>query len=75
MTALPGVAQLVECPPAKRMGTGLIPGQDTCLGCGFDPLLGVHTRGNQLKFVSHTHRYALSPFLLLALKITKFFKK
>ena len=44
--ALAGVTQWIECRPANRKGTGLIPGQGTCPGCGPGSQLG--TRGRQL---------------------------
>ena len=37
--ALTGVAQLVWHCPAKPNVAGSIPGQGTCLGCGFNPQL------------------------------------
>ena len=50
--ALTRVAQLAGCHSAKRKVTGLIPGQGTCLGCGFGPQLEWHTRGNRLTSLS-----------------------
>ena len=35
-----GVAQLVWYGPANRKVVDLIPGQSTCLGCGFSSQLG-----------------------------------
>ena len=37
--ALTSVAQLVGHHPEKQKVTGLIPGQGTCLDCGFGPCL------------------------------------
>ena len=39
-TALANVAQLVGCCPASQKVAGSIPGQGTCLVCGFHPQLG-----------------------------------
>ena len=49
--ALAGVAQLIERWPANQRVVGLIPSQDTCLGCGPGPQLGARER--QLIDVSH----------------------
>ena len=38
--ALPGVAQLVGCHPAKQKFPSSTPSQGTCLGCGFSPWSG-----------------------------------
>ena len=38
--ALAGVAQWIECQPANQRVVGLIPSQDTCLGCGPGPQWG-----------------------------------
>ena len=35
--ALAGAAQWIECQPANQRVTGLIPSQDTYLGCGAGP--------------------------------------
>ena len=59
--ALTGVAQWVGHHPTKQMVAGSIPGQDTCLGCGF----GAHMRGNQSLFPF------LSFSLHLSLKLNK----
>ena len=40
--------------PVDRRVTGLIPGQGTYPGCGFDPWSGYVREGNQLMFLSHT---------------------
>ena len=37
---LTAMAQLVGCRPAKQKVAGSVPGQGTCLGCGFSPQLG-----------------------------------
>ena len=42
--ALAGVAQWIECQPANRKVTGLIPGQGSCLGCMPGPQLWVWER-------------------------------
>ena len=34
-----GMAQLVECHPAKQKVAGLMPRQGTCLGCQRQPML------------------------------------
>ena len=39
-SALAGVAQWIECRPAKQRVDGSIPSQGTCLGCGAGPQLG-----------------------------------
>ena len=44
ISALAGVAQWIECQPAKQGVTGLIPSQGTCLGCGPGSWLGPHKR-------------------------------
>ena len=65
--ALAGVAQLVGAPCRNQRVAGVIPGQDTCLGCGpvpgpgpYDPQSGRKpslvqgcTGGNQSMFLSH----------------------
>ena len=51
--ALTDEASLVGCHPEKGKVAGLIPGQGTCLGCGFSPLLGVPTRSNRSMFLAH----------------------
>ena len=56
--ALTVVAQCVGCHPANQNFAGLIPGQDTCLGCGPGPRLD---RGNPID-VSLAHR-CFSPCL------------
>ena len=38
--ALAGVARWVGCCPANPKAAGMIPGQGTCLGCGFTPQSG-----------------------------------
>ena len=38
--ALPGVAQWAGCHPGNQKVAGSIPGQGTCLGCGFCPWSG-----------------------------------
>ena len=42
--ALAGVTQLIEYWPDNQRFTGLIPSQDTCLGCRPGPQLGVCDR-------------------------------
>ena len=39
-----GVAQWIERQPVNGKVTGSIPSQDTCLGCGSGPQLGVCER-------------------------------
>ena len=59
---LTSMAQLVGHYPAKRMVTGSIPGQGTCLGCRFRPRQGMCVR--QLIDVSHINVFCplfLSP--------------
>ena len=65
--ALTRVARLAGCHSAKRKVTGLIPGQGTCLGCGFGPQLEWHTRGNRLT----RHSPFLSPSLSHSLRKEK----
>ena len=59
---LTSVAQLVGCCSAKRKATSSIPGQGTCLGCGFGPWWG-HVRGSQSMFLLHIDVFSLSLFL------------
>ena len=70
--ALTGVAQWIECQPARQKLAGLIPSQGTCLGCGPDPQLGAWER--QLIYVSLTHR-CFSPSLSLSLPLSLKIKK
>ena len=44
LLALAGVAQWIECWPANQGVMGLMPTQDTCLGCWPHPQLRVHSR-------------------------------
>ena len=41
---LAGVAQWIECWLVNQRVSGLIPSQDTCLGCGPGPQLGAYDR-------------------------------
>ena len=41
---LAGEGQWIEYQPGKRRVAGLIPSQDTCLGCGLGPQWGVRGR-------------------------------
>lgn len=46
----------VECWPVNGKVTGLIPGRDTCLGCGPGPYLEPcerHVKGSQSMYLSH----------------------
>ena len=42
--ALAGVAQVIGPSSRQLKDWGLIPGQDTCLGCGFGPCRGTYKR-------------------------------
>ena len=44
----------LECCPVNQKVAGAIPGQGTCLGCGFGPqsLVGEHTGGTGSMFLS-----------------------
>ena len=42
--ALASVAQWIECWPVNQRVAGLIPSQDTCLGCGPGPQSEAHER-------------------------------
>ena len=44
ISALAGVAQWIECQPVNQRVPGSIPSQGTRLGCGPDPLGGMHER-------------------------------
>ena len=68
LTALTSVAQMVGCCPAKLKVAGLIPSQDTCLGCGPDLQLGEHER--QPINVSLAHR-CFSPFISPSLPLSQ----
>ena len=72
--ALTAVAQLVGHHPTKQKVTDSIPGQGTCLGCGFSASQGMYER--QLIVVSLSLRcFSPSPpSLSLSLKINKIFK-
>ena len=48
MVALAGVAQWIEHGPEKQRVTGLIPSQETCLGCRPGPQWGVQERQPQI---------------------------
>ena len=65
---LTSVAQVVGCPRAKQKVTGSIPGQGTCLSCGFGPCRVARER--QLMDVSLSCR-CVSPSPALSLKINK----
>lgn len=47
-TALARLPNWLEHHTRHQKAKGLIPGHETYLGCGFDPLVGVHTGGNRL---------------------------
>ena len=68
--ALTGVVQLVGQHPADRGVLGSIPGQGTCLGCGFGPQLG-SVRHSQLMFPSRIHVSLPFSLPLLPSKISK----
>ena len=70
MFALTSVAQVVGRHPAEWKVTGLIPGQGTCPGCGFDPQLGYVQEGNQSMFLSYIN-ISLSFSLSQSLKAVK----
>ena len=47
-----------------------IPGQGTCLGCGFGPPVGVHTRVDiSFSHINASFPFSLSPLSFLSLKI------
>ena len=71
------MAQTVGCHPTKRKVTGSIPGQGTCLGCGFSPWVRACERQSIDVSLSHPCFFpSLSPSLPLSLKINKIlFKK
>ena len=63
------VAQLVGHSPAKRKVAGSIPGQGTCLGCGYSPHLeGGGVSSNQSMFLLHQ---CFSPSFFLSLPLSK----
>ena len=49
-----------DTPAINRKFVGLNPGKGIYLGCGFGTLVGAHTRGSQLMFLS-PHFHPLSP--------------
>ena len=64
--ALADVAQWIECWPVNQRGTGLIPRQGTCLGCGPGPHWEL--REKQLHI---DDSLSLSPALPLFLRVNK----
>ena len=84
--ALASVAQLVGALSHNRKVAGLVPAQDTYLGCGFHPQSGsvqspvwVHLGGNQSMLLSHIDGSLSFPLSLkemkkcLQMRIQKFF--
>ena len=71
MTALAGVAQLIEHCPANPKVTGSILHQDTCLGCGFPPQLGQVQEATDQCFSHQRFSPSPSPSLPLSLKPIK----
>ena len=66
-----GVAQFVRLSFCIPKGVDAIPGQDTYLGCRFNPQAGgqgTYTRGNQLMFFSCID-VSLSPSLSIFLSL------
>ena len=66
--ALAGIAQWIECGPAKQRVTGSIPNQGTCVCCGPGSLWGAQERQPNIDV-------SLPLSLPLSLKINKFFKR
>ena len=64
--AVAGVAQWIVCQPANQRVTGSIPSQDTCLGCGPGPQMGMQKRQPHIDV-----SLLLSLSLPLCLKINK----
>ena len=75
--ALAYVAQLVELQPMSRKVTGLIPGQGTCLGCGFGPSRSTCERQliNVSMFLSHIKDVLLPSSLSFPSPLSHYIKK
>ena len=69
--ALAGVAQWIEHWPVNQKVTSLIPGQDTCLGCGPSPPSGACKRQQIDVSLVHECLSPSFPSLLLSVKINK----
>ena len=70
--ALAGVAQWTECQPVNQRIAGSIPGQDTCLGCGPGPRMGVCKREPFNESLTHLcFSPSLSPSLPLSPTVKK----